>query len=393
MRVLTFMDWYLPAYRAGGPIRTLRNVIDQLAGELEFFVVTRDRDLGEDRPFDGIVPSAWTEVSGARVSYLPPGRRGVRSIVGLCRRTPHDVVYLNSLFSRFTMAYLVARLLRVVPRAPVLIAPRGECAPAALRIRQGRKRAYLALMSRLHAFDGLTWQASAEHEQEHIESLLRSHDLLDRTNGVRIAPDLLERPVAGPRSGSRKQPGSCRLVFLSRVSPMKNLRTAVRLVHAAGQGATLDIFGPIEDQAYWGECQEEMDAGGLRERVRYQGVAKPHDVGLILGSYDFLLLPTLGENFGHVIAESLLAGTPVLLSDRTSWSAVEAQGAGWCIGLGDEARWLETLDSCIRMDAMAHGKMRNAAHALGNARALSRQAIDANRELFMSAADRVRSSL
>jgi glycosyltransferase involved in cell wall biosynthesis len=388
MKVLTFMDWYLPAFRAGGPIRTMANLIGQLADEVEFLVVTRDRDLGEDRPFDGIAPRAWTEVSRAQVCYLTPAQQGLVAIAGICRRTPHDLVYLNSLFSRFTLAYLVARLFRIVPRTPVLIAPRGECAPAALRIRSGRKKAYLAVMSGLHAFDNITWQASADHEREHIELLLTSCGMLHRTNGVLIAPDLLERPGDSSFPVSAKRAGTCRFVFVSRVSPMKNLCAAVRLLDAAGENATLDIFGPIEDEAYWAECRQEIEKRGLRERAQYRGVAKPDEVAGILGAHDFLLLPTLGENFGHVIAEALLAGTPVILSDRTSWTAVDSLGAGWCIRLDDDERWRETLAACIGMDAQAHEKMRNAARALGALRAISTEAVEANRALFISASSR-----
>ena len=37
------------------------------------------------------------------------------------------------------------------------------------------------------------------------------------------------------------------------------------------------------------------------------------------GNNDFLILPTKGENFGHVIAESLSASLPVIISQNTPW--------------------------------------------------------------------------
>ena len=41
-------------------------------------------------------------------------------------------------------------------------------------------------------------------------------------------------------------------------------------------------------------------------------------------------LPTLGENFGHVIAES-----PVLISDQTPWRNLKNHGVGWDLPLND----------------------------------------------------------
>jgi glycosyltransferase involved in cell wall biosynthesis len=384
------MDWYLPGYRAGGPIRTVANLIGQLGAELDFRVVTRDRDLGDERRYEGVEVRKWVEVAGARVLYVTPGLRGLLSIPGICRRTPHDLVYLNSLFSRLTVVYLLARLAGIVPRAPVLLAPRGECAPAALTIKGRRKKAFLTVMSALRGFDGITWHASAEHERHDIETLLNSHGALEWSRGVLlgavlIAPDLTVRQEDGVPPLAPKQPGSCRLVFLSRISRMKNLRAAL-LFLAATPGATLDIYGPAEDSAYWAECLRDIEAHALDDRVRYRGAVKPTEVGGILAAYDFLLLPTLGENFGHVIAESLVAGTPVILSDRTPWNSLEAHGAGWSISLEDEARWRSTLASCVQMDAAVHEQMRRAARTHGAAQAHSGDAIEANRALFNTAA-------
>ena len=52
MRILTFVDYYLPGYKAGGPIRTIANMVSQLGGEFEFLIVTRERDFLDTVPYD-----------------------------------------------------------------------------------------------------------------------------------------------------------------------------------------------------------------------------------------------------------------------------------------------------------------------------------------------------
>jgi glycosyltransferase involved in cell wall biosynthesis len=50
----------------------------------------------------------------------------------------------------------------------------------------------------------------------------------------------------------------------------------------------------------------------------------PDDVPGTFAQYDLFAFPSRGENFGHVVLESLSVGTPVLVSDRTPWKGGES---------------------------------------------------------------------
>lgn len=376
------MDWYLPGYKAGGPVRTVANMVSQLAGELEFWIVTRDRDLGEARPYAGIRAGAWNEVAGAHVRYLSPAEVGMGALVRLCRSTAHDAVYLNSFFSRLSIAYLLARWVGAVPGVPVVLAPRGEFAQAALAIRARRKRLYLRAASRLGLLRAVRWQASAEHERADVQAALRESGAFSPSTDVVVAPDLVGRPAAGEGVRPAKVPSRARFLFLSRVSPMKNLHTAIRLLNGLGGEVSLEVHGPIGDPGYWSECEREGRRLPGNVTLRYHGPVSPEEVGTVMRRHDFLLLPTLGENFGHVIAEALVAGTPVVLSDRTSWGWIAERDAGWCIPLADEPRWRQVLQSCVDMEAEAHAAMCAAAAAVGGELATSSEALGMNRRLF-----------
>jgi hypothetical protein len=62
-----------------------------------------------------------------------------------------------------------------------------------------------------------------------------------------------------------------------------------------------------------------------------------------------MILPTLGENFGHVIAESLLSNTPVLISDKTPWLS-DSNGVVTVIDLDLLSKWNEQIFSFLRLD-------------------------------------------
>ena len=70
-RVLVTIGSYLPGYKAGGPIRSVANLIDALGNDFEFHVVTSDRDLGEEKPYDNIIRGLWQSVSKARYLFVP----------------------------------------------------------------------------------------------------------------------------------------------------------------------------------------------------------------------------------------------------------------------------------------------------------------------------------
>ena len=44
--------------------------------------------------------------------------------------------------------------------------------------------------------------------------------------------------------------------------------------------------------------------------ARYHGALPHSEVDSTLAGYDLFLLPSLGESFGHAIADSLAAGCP-----------------------------------------------------------------------------------
>ena len=39
-KILVFIDWYLPGYRAGGPIQSIANLVNHLDDELDISIVT-----------------------------------------------------------------------------------------------------------------------------------------------------------------------------------------------------------------------------------------------------------------------------------------------------------------------------------------------------------------
>ena len=88
LKVLCFCDFYLPGYRAGGPIRTIANMVLNLGDEIDFHIVTRDRDFGSNEPYRGVAIDAWNTVGKAKVFYASPASLSsgaMRRRIGPCK--------------------------------------------------------------------------------------------------------------------------------------------------------------------------------------------------------------------------------------------------------------------------------------------------------------------
>src|ERR1039458_4395154 len=96
--VLILLGYYLPGYKAGGPIRTITSLVRKLGGEFDFKIITSDRDIGDNAPYAGVEPNQWVSVENAKVLYVRNGDPA--AVLKQILATPHDILYLNSFFSR-----------------------------------------------------------------------------------------------------------------------------------------------------------------------------------------------------------------------------------------------------------------------------------------------------
>jgi glycosyltransferase involved in cell wall biosynthesis len=372
--ILILCDYYLPGYQAGGPIRSLDGMVSRLSSSYRMIVVTRDRDLGDEAPFAFLADkSGFVQVGAASVLYLSPAQLTPWHIASVLRTVSYDVLYVNSLFSKwFSIVPLWLRKFHLVPRRPVVVAPRGELGIAPQQLGSKRSKAlYRAVSSALRIFQGVVWHASSEMEFAEICNALgpavdiqTARDLAAQIRG--LSADLEDEvDETSPRS-IRKERGSLSAVFLSRIVPIKNLSYALELLRNVHHPVSLDIYGPKEDGDYWQSCEAIIRELPDIHTVTYRGVAEHGKVREIFSNYHLLFFPTQNENFGHVILEALTAGCPVLTSDRTPWPNLEAEGAGWSIALSDPGAYRARLERCAQMDSAELETLRQRAFELGH---------------------------
>jgi len=394
--VLVLVGTYLPGYKAGGPLRSVANLISTLGQEFDFKIVTLDRDLGETSPYPGIVTNQWVRVGLAEVLYLQPGLRGLLDLWRLLRSVDgQTAVYLNSFFARrFSMLPALMRWLGLCRSQTLVLAPRGEFSQGALGLKRMQKSLYLGMARGLGLYNGAIWQASSEFEAQDIrrqfpelqgvEAELGGQALsrMRSSSVIVTAIDLLGATPPRPQSNRQKKAGELRVVFVGRCSRMKNLSGALRLLAGLKGDVSFDLFGPVEDAEYWRECQSIIAGLPVNVRVRNNGEIEHKEIARVFAEHDLLLLPTLGENFGHVIGEALAVGCPVLISDQTPWRNLESEGVGWDIPLAETERFQSVLQQCVDGDGEWHTALSSRAQSYAGKHASDPVAIEANRKLF-----------
>ncbi|TDB72531.1 glycosyltransferase family 4 protein [Micromonospora sp. KC721] len=335
-RTLVTCTYFEPGFRGGGPGRSVAHILDSASCEVAATLVTRDRDLGDAEPYPEL-SGRWLMRGRTPVFYL--SLRSPRQWFRLwreLRRTRFDLLYVNSLWATMSLVPVLAVGVGLLRADRVLVAPRGECSPGALSLRSARKRLFVVGWRRVLRRLDASFHASTPREAADIRRLFPWATVRVNANQTPLPPE----PTAPPPP----VPGPLRLVFVGRVAAMKNLALALEALAVVRRPVTLDVYGPIEDPAYWRRCEALITALPPGVRVDYRGVLPPGQVPAALAEHDALVLPTLGENFGHVVAESLAVACPVLCSDRTPWTPVLTAGGGAVVSEFTAAAWAAEID-------------------------------------------------
>jgi len=342
-RVLVMADWYVPGYRAGGPIRSVANFAGQLEEDLDIHIFTTDRDHGCESPYPDVVPDRWVVRSRHQVYYASPARLSWTSILHIIRELRPDYLYLNSMFSRYMTVYPLAMHRLGLVRVRVLLAPRGMLMDSAMAGKTARKRLFIGLLRGLGATRGVRFQATNDLEADDVRRWFGRRAEVVRIDNLPALP-----PPSTPPPP--KEVGRLKVAFVGRSHPIKNLDLLLRAM--AGVEAAIELTAVVarEDEAYAVRCRALASALPSRHQVHFlEGM--PHEaIEGILRSTHIFALPTKGENFGHAIFEALSFGRPVLVSDQTPWRGLEALGAGLDLPLSGPEPFRDGLEAFAAMD-------------------------------------------
>jgi glycosyltransferase involved in cell wall biosynthesis len=345
-KILVFVDWYIPAFKAGGPIRSVMNLVERLADEYDFYIITGDRDLGEDKAIPNLELNEWCQVEKAKVIYLSPENHKLKNFKELIIEIDPQFIYLNSLFS-FNFTLLPLWLNKRFPKIKFILAPRGMLGRGALEIKKKKKEVFIGLARLIKLYKGIVWHATNEKEKSEIESTFGSNHEVVIADNIASAPQFSFQEILEFKTMDFERK---RFLFVSRIYRKKNVEKLIEwFLYVASERSNfqLDIIGTIEDQEYYNELKLMIDKS---PNIRIESAIPPSELAIIFAKAHFFCLPTRHENYGHAIIEALSYACPVIISQRTPWRNLEKEQIGWDLPLDKPEMFISAFKECIDMD-------------------------------------------
>jgi glycosyltransferase involved in cell wall biosynthesis len=353
-----FIDWFLPGYKAGGPVRSMANLVEHLRGEVDLHIVTTNRDYTENTPYPGIAPDAWTTLPGGeKVWYASPSGVNVATWKRLLAQEPWTTVYINGLYSRW---FSVMPLWLLKGRAQRrVVAVRGMLAAGMMQHGTLKKRAFLVVMKLFGCYTDVVYQATNAEEVEDVKRWIGP------ATEVHLVSNLGRKLKSTAPPVRTKLSGDLKLVSVARIAVEKNTLFAIECLRHVKGRVVFDLYGPIYDEGYWAKCREAIAQLPANVKVTHKGTIAPEAVAELFANYHALFMPSQGENFGHTMVEALAAGLPLLISDRTPWKGLVMEQAGWDLSLDGQSLFAEAAQGLMDMDQVAYDPWTAGAFSLG----------------------------
>jgi glycosyltransferase involved in cell wall biosynthesis len=356
-KILVLVSHYIPGKKCGGPIKSIQMICSNLCKIYQFRIVTFDRDLNETIPYSNIEMGSWNKTESAEIFYLKKNFFYFLQLYKILKSDQYKLIYTNSLFDKnMTIFVLLLNRFKFITDKEIIVAPRGELFTEALNFKKEKKKIFLFLSNLLGLYKNITFHATSEIEKETIcKGLNISNDKVKVASILTLNEEqILNLPTLKHPIANQK----LKIIFLARISKDKNLPFAIDVLSHLKIDVIFDIYGYLEDQEIWKLCQDKISKLPSNIRAKYLGAVDQNFVKPLISEYDIFFLPTFAENYGHVIAESLLVGTPTLISDNTPWRNLEDFGFGWDVNLNDKSKFVEIIEKFSQTSMDYRFKMR-----------------------------------
>jgi glycosyltransferase involved in cell wall biosynthesis len=303
-------------------------MIVALQADYAIKVITTAYDLNATKPYENIELNHWNtielnnRVETIDVWYSDTKKISTSTMLRVLKEASPDFIFINGLFTNWFFQPLWLLRMGKLSKVQVIVSPRGMLQEGALQVKPFKKKVYLGLFNFMGMFNYVKWHSTNPSETIDIQKSINSKAVVIEAANIPKAPLPNITYLA-------KNSGQLSLIYLSIITPKKNLLLLLRTLLSAKVNISLAIYGPIKEQAYWQQCEEIIGQMPSNIQVDYSGDILPTKVQATIQQYHALISLTQGENFGHALYESFSCGRPIITSYFTPWNNLEHLKAGW----------------------------------------------------------------
>ena len=318
------IPWFHPAFKAGGPVQSIANMVNELKEGYQFYIFCGNTDL-HGLPIAISNTNEWVHYnSHTKVWYARKEHRS-QQLEQQVKRIKPDILYMVGLFSwTFTMVPL---LFTNTPQK--ILSVRGMLHPGALGQKSWKKKLYIRFLKQTGRHKRCIFQASDNTEAGFIKAIMGEGVAVKVAGNFPKLHGALPLPV--------KQTNELILISIALISPMKNTLLILQALANCTANIQYHICGPVKEMNYWEECLAAINLLPPNIKVTYHKELPPAQVPDMLQQAHVTIIPSKSENFGHSIIEALSAGQPVITSEYTPWNQLQPASAGLNVATNQEA--------------------------------------------------------
>lgn len=314
---------------AGGPSRTVPQLCDHLLSSDADFNVTIL--TGTDDRFGANVLPNLTPVVSTRTNGYRAFRKQLHQQLGRVVDEGHHQSILHDHGQWLAVNRASASIARKYKLKRILT-PRGMLTPWAMSHQYAKKKIAWMLFGRRDFHSTALLHATSEMEASELRDLGAKQPIAIIPNGVEHW------------SGSATEVKSKSILFLSRVHVKKGVNELVEAWRSLSpEGWNLILAGPDE-----GRLLNQLELTPA-DNITYVGQVEGEQKWKLMRDASVFVLPSHSENFGVVVAEALMAGTPVIATHGTPWKSLVDRDCGWWIPMNVDSL-KETLNTATRLD-------------------------------------------
>lgn len=276
----------------------------------------KDVVLGEGRPWMKLV----------ECDFFSPLALS-KNVNKFLQETNYELYHANTLWLYTTHA--TCRYARKKGR-PYVLSTHGMLYPTALKVSGWKKKLMGALWFNKDIMSASCIHTTSQQEMEYI-----------RRYGYKGPIAVIPNPVVFPKGVSSKLEdnslkyhidGKKQIGFLGRLHPIKKVEHIIYAMALLSNEElkllSFQVMGKF-DESYEAFLRAEVKRLGLDYFVRFVGSVSREEKYERLSQLSALMVPSEQENFGMVVPEALICGTPVYASLGTPWLELNDYSCGW----------------------------------------------------------------
>ena len=235
----------------------------------------------------------------------------------------YDLYHANALWAYST--HITCKTARQKGK-PYILSPHGMLYPTALSMKKWKKWPMLRLWFYKDIYQASCLHATCQQEAEYCRQFGYKGPIAVIPNCV-VLPQGVNLKTSIYEVEGRRQIG-----FLGRLHPIKNVENIIyalgKLTPSQREHISFQIMGKYDDR-YESWLKEEVKRIGVEANVEFVGFVSGKEKYDRLTKLTALMVPSKQENFGMIVPEALICGTPVYASLGTPWNELNDCHCGW----------------------------------------------------------------